>query len=68
MGRIEKYLGMAVEEAKASDLNSKHGNLLCGNAIVVNIDVIGAVVVKSGRVVARGHNASRTRIGERNYW
>ena len=60
---------MAVEEAKASDLNSKHGNFLWCKSIGVKIvAVVGAVVVKSGRVVARGHNASRTRIGERNYW
>jgi len=52
MGRVEKYLKEAAEEAKKSDVYAKHGCL----------------IVKGGRIVAKGHNSVRTRLEQKNYW
>jgi hypothetical protein len=50
--RTDKYLGMAADEARYSDMYHKHG----------------AVLVKGGRVVAKGHNSRRTRLHGANHW
>ncbi len=52
MNRIEKFFGLAAEEAKQSDMHYKHG----------------AVIVKGGHVVAKGHNSRRSRVEGENYW
>jgi hypothetical protein len=52
MNRIEKFFSLAAEEAKQSDMHYKHG----------------AVIVKGGHVVAKGHNSRRSRVEGENYW
>lgn len=51
MNRIEKFFSLAAEEAKQSDMHYKHG----------------AVIVKGGHVVAKGHNSRRSRVEGENY-
>jgi tRNA(Arg) A34 adenosine deaminase TadA len=52
MNRTDKFLGLAAEEAQRSDMYHKHG----------------AVLVKGGHVVAKGHNSRRTRLHGANHW
>lgn len=52
MNRTDKFLGLAAQEAHHSDMYHKHG----------------AVLVKGGRVVAKGHNSRRTRLQGANHW
>jgi len=52
MNRTDKFLGLAAEEAQCSDMYHKHG----------------AVLVKGGHVVAKGHNSRRTRLHGANHW
>eukprot|EP01115_Flamella_aegyptia_P004001 TRINITY_DN177_c0_g1_i2.p1 TRINITY_DN177_c0_g1~~TRINITY_DN177_c0_g1_i2.p1 ORF type:complete len:76 (+),score=5.25 TRINITY_DN177_c0_g1_i2:63-290(+) len=49
--KIEKYLKEAQQEAEKSDMNFRHG----------------AVIVKGGKILSRGHNQSRTRINHSTY-
>lgn len=51
MNRTDKFLGLAAEEAQRSDMYHKHG----------------AVLVKGGHVVAKGHNSRRTRLHGANH-
>jgi deoxycytidylate deaminase len=53
MNRIDKFFYLATEEAKHSDMYHKHG----------------AVLVKGGIVIAKGHNSRGSmRLGGENHW
>jgi len=51
MCRVQKYMTLAAQEALQSNVNYKHG----------------AVVVKAGKIIAKGHNSLRTRVDGLNY-